>query len=72
MCITITLYIVFNNLYVPAHSNGYSVALQEYKNLWNKKALRRERDLGRNPERRVIGREEGRAFHREGPMVEKF
>ena len=33
--------------------------------------MRREKDVGRDPERMVTRREEGRAFHREGPMVAK-
>jgi len=36
-----------------------------------KKILRRENNAGRDRERIVICREEGRAFHREGPMMGK-
>ena len=36
-----------------------------------KKVLRREKDVGRDPERMATRREEGRAFHREGPIVAK-
>jgi len=36
------------------------------------KVLRREKDVGRDPEGRVMHREEGRAFHRESPMVARI
>ena len=34
-----------------------------------KKVLRRENDVERDPEKMVTHTEEGRAFHREGPLV---
>ena len=39
--------------------------------LEKKKVLRREKAVGKDPERLVTRREEGRAFHREGPIVAK-
>jgi len=53
--------IVFINLYSAAHSNGYLVALPVREPL-GKKVLRRERGVGRDPERMITRREEGRHF----------
>jgi len=61
--------IVFVNLYSATHSSGHSVALPVREPL--EKVLRREKAVGRDPERMVTRREEGRAFHREGPLVAK-
>ena len=33
--------------------------------------MRRKKAVGRDPKRMVTRREEGRAFHREGPLVAK-
>ena len=63
--------IVFINLYCAAHNSGHSVALPVREPLEKKKVLRREKAVGRDPERIVIRREEGRAFQREGPIVAK-
>ena len=63
--------IVFVNLYSADHSNGHSVALPVREPLEKKKVLRREKAVGRDPEIMVTRRGEGRAFHREGPIVAK-
>ena len=68
----IVLYcIAFVNLYSDAHSSGHSVALPVREPLEKKKVLRWEKAAGRDPKRMVARREEGRAFHREGPKVAK-
>jgi len=36
-----------------------------------KEVLSKERDVGRDPESKVIRKEEGRAFHRDGPILAK-
>ena len=64
-------YIVFVNLYSAAHSSGHSVALPVQEPLEKKKVLRREKAVGKDPERIVTRREEGRAFHKEVPIVAK-
>ena len=64
--------IVFINLYRAAHSSGHSVALPVREPLEKKKkVLRWEKAVGRDPEIIIGRREEGRAFHREGPVVAK-
>src|SRR5688572_29811620 len=63
--------IVFVNLYSAALSSGHSVALPVQKPIQKKKVSRREMAVGRDPERIVTRREEGRAIHREGPIVAK-
>src|SRR5688572_18007433 len=62
---------VFVNLYGAAHSSGHTVALPVREPIEKKKVLRREKAAGRDPERMVTRREEGRAFHRECPRVAK-
>ena len=64
--------IVFVNLYSAAHSSDHSVALPVREPLEKKKVLRRERSVGRDPERMITRREEGRAFHKVGPIVVKY
>jgi len=52
------------------YSSGHSVMLPVREPL-EKKVLRRKKAVGRDPKRMVTRREEGRAFHREGPLVAK-
>ena len=63
--------IVFFNLYSAVHSSDHSVVLLVREPLEKKKVLRRERAVGRDPERMIARREEGRAFHRVGSIVAK-
>ena len=53
------------------HGSGHSVAFPVRETLEKKKVLRREKAVGRDPERIITRREEGRAFHKEAPIVAK-
>ena len=63
MLVSMDLYcIVFVNLYSAARRSDHSVALPVREPLEKKKVLRRERAVGRDPERMITRKEEGRAW----------